>query len=122
MSRLKRILLAGSLSAAMLVPATAGAAPDPDLQRLANGSARGKLTLNFVAGGTVMQVYYRCRGQRGGRLELRDGRRTRVYNMFCDDRTHHLRNVATNRGHGHRIDAYDHAGGTVGISVWGARR
>jgi hypothetical protein len=77
--------------------------------------------MHFVAGGTVMQVYYRCRGQRGGRLELRDGRRTRRYNMFCDDKSHHLRNVAANRGHSHRIDAMDSAGGTVTVSVWGVR-
>ena len=77
---------------------------------------------NFSSSITTMQVYYRCSGQRGGRLELRDGRRTRRYQLFCDDRSHHLRNVAASRGHGHRINAFSDAGGRIAVSVWGRDR
>jgi hypothetical protein len=125
-----RRISALAAAAAVLVPAQAALAGDPEPRpsKLAADQATlppGQVMKEtFTPGGGIVQMYYRCEPGVSGRIALfEESRNGALANrvMLCDNKVHRVRNVPVEIGREHAVELSVVDPGFAGYSVWGRR-
>jgi hypothetical protein len=124
-----RRIAALAAATAVLVPAQAALAGDPeprpsklafDQATLPPGQA---LKDTFTPGGARVQMYYRCAPGVSGGIQLYSGSDASVASkaMRCDDEVHWVRHIRVEIGRKYTVELRVTDPGFAGYSVWGRR-